>query len=950
MDRLGIGPAFALHPEEAARALPASVTGPWRPALEAAAGCAPYLGRLAQRRGASAALAAAAGPEPVFEGAMEAARAAAGAPYEEAMAVLRAAKADVHLACALGDLSGDWDLARVTGALSGFAEEACRAALGAALAELYRQHGLPGPPGVLVGFIVLAMGKLGAGELNYSSDIDLTLFLDPDALPEAFVAGPGGGDPKRAGLRLAPLFVRALEAVTPEGYVFRTDLRLRPDPASMPVVVTRAAAETYYQSVGQNWERAAFIKACPVAGDLEAGADFLRGLEPFIWRRHLDYAAIADIQAIKRQILAVHKGGDLEERAPDVKLGRGGIRDIELFVQTQQLILGGRDASLRAPDTIGALEALTRAGHLPRAARDDLARAYAFLRGVEHRIQMLQDQQTHRVPADPDMRARVAALCGLSLAAFDAALAAARARVVAIDRGLFRTAPSLADPAGSLVFTGVEDDPGTLETLARLGFERPEAAGAIVRGWHHGRLRAMRSERAREILTALTPALLRAMAESGEPDTALMRFDEFLAGLPAGVQVLSLLQARPGLLRTIADAFGLGPRLARALARRPALMDAVLDTRFAAPLRNDAPGARAALLEERAAGLGFEAAMNAARRFHREEALRVGLQVLQGRASAQEAGLAHADLAEACVGVLTRAALAEMERRHGGAPGPFAVLALGSFGAAELNEGSDLDMVFVYDAPDGPRAEGSLPPGDYFARLAQRLISALSAPTEEGLLYAVDMRLRPSGAKGPVAVRLSTFARYYHEEAWIWEMQTLTRLRPVAGDRAFGAKVMAAAREALTAAKVAEAAKREAAAMRARLDRDRPSAGLWDLKRNPGGLVDIEFIVQALTLSAPGRARIEANTGAALSALRESGLLASEEEAALRAAWVLQSDLIQVLRACQEEPFAAPSASTRLKMLLARTGGAEDFAALEHTLARTQTGVRALMDALIGAG
>lgn len=925
--------------DDALGALPAS---PWRVGLRAAAGGAPYLARLCQRYPEIVARLNAEGPEAVCAGALAQARAAAALSFDDAMTAMRIAKAATHLACAVADLAGAWSLAQVTGALTALADAACETALALAARALVERGDVVAPPdrtaGPLPGLIMLAMGKQGGHELNYSSDIDVTLFFDADRLPVA-----PDREPKVVAQRLAPLLARALEETTADGYVFRTDFRLRPDPASTPVLVSTAAAEGYYQSVGQNWERAAFIKARPCAGDIGAGEAFLASIAPFIWRRHLDFAAIADIHSIKRQILAAHKGGDLDEAAPDVKLGRGGIRDIELFVQTQQLILGGRDPNLRARDTISALAALCDVGVIDASARDDLVECYQFLRAVEHRIQMLQDEQTHRVPVAPEMRARLAALCGFDdVAAFDEALRRRRARVAEIDAFLFGSHDTLADPLGSLIFTGVDDDPETLKTLSALGFAHPERVAGAVRGWHHGRIRATRTERAREILTALMPKLLRAIAESGEPDTAFARFDDFLASLPAGVQVLSLLAARPVLLGALADAFGLAPKISAALARRPALIDAFLDPRFGRDISDDEPGEREAFLRLRTGAAAFEPALNIARRFHAEETLRIGLQVLEGRASAAQAGHAHADLAEACVRVLSDAAMKETERVYGRQPGAFAVLALGKFGGKEMAEGSDLDIMIVYRVPDGAS-------GEFYARFAQRVISALSAPTEEGMLYDVDLQLRPSGSAGPIAVRLSSFEHYYKEEAWTWELQALTRARPVAGDESLAARAMAAARSALLLSRDSAKLLADVADMRARMDRERPGKGVWDLKLSPGGMVDVEFAAQALQLKAgaAGRDLVHANTAAAFTALAEAEMLARADCGAFTEAWLLYSNLAQVLRICVNEPFAPDAWSDRLKALLANTAGEAGFAQLEARLGAVQADIRARFSAIL---
>jgi glutamate-ammonia-ligase adenylyltransferase len=925
-----------------------SVLG-WAEALALAQAHAPYLAGLAERDAHVAEAILARGAPAVVTEAIAAAAVREDSGFDETMQRLRIAKRQAHLAIAVADLAGAWPLEEVTGALSALADASVQSALYAAVRVAQqrgemRSDGVIDPADPAPGLILIAMGKHGAGELNYSSDIDFSVFYDGARLPAA------GDEPRRLAVRLAQLMVRALEEVTVDGYVFRTDLRLRPDPASTPIAVSLAAAEHYYQSVGQNWERAAFIKARPCAGDIAAGDAFLAMLRPYIWRRNLDYAAIADVHSIKRQILARHNRSDIDSGAFDVKLGRGGIRDIELFAQTQQLILGGRDPSLRVRGTCDALAALVAAGRVEPEAEATLARAYRLYRSVEHRIQMLADAQTHTVPADAEGRARLAGLMRLAdWPALDAVLLEARRAVAAIDAKLFSEEDSLADPLGSLVFTGVEDDPETVHTLHSMGFADPHRVSATVRGWHHGRIRATRAERAREILTAIMPRLLRAIAQSGDPDTAFARFDDFLGGLPSGVQVLALFQAHPRLLTDLADALGLAPLLANELARRPALLDAMVDPAFARPVTTGEPGRRRAALQRLIAECdGFEAAINAARRFHREEALRIAMQILQRRASAAAAGEAHADLAQACVDVLSDVAAAETARLHGAAPGAFAVVALGKFGGRELSARSDLDMMLVYDAPEGAESGGSRPlaAGEYYAKLAQRLISALSAPTEEGLLYDVDMQLRPSGSKGPVAVRLSGFAHYYLHEAWTWELMALTRARVVAGDDALAQRIAETIGEVLDAPRDSQRLRADARDMRARMDRERPPQGLWDLKLAPGGLVDIEFIAQTLAIAeAPSAAR--PGTHAALGALADAGALSSADADQLGAALTLYADLQQVLRVCVADAFDPAAAPMRLRTLLAEVAGAPDFAALEQRLAQAQAEVRAAFDRLL---
>jgi glutamate-ammonia-ligase adenylyltransferase len=919
----------------------------WRDAAAAAVAHAPYLARLIDRRSDLCVDLDAAWPNRLVARAIqEAALIAADPPaIAEAMARLRRAKDALHLAAAIADLTRVWPLDRVTGAITEFADASLRAAVSVAVQEA-RLRGDLAEDASAAGFALIAMGKMGAHELNYSSDIDVSVFFDAEVLPVA-----QGREPRVVAVRMVAPLVRVLEAVTSDGYVFRADLRLRPDPGSTPVAVSMAAAETYYQTLGQNWERAAFIKARAAAGDVESGRQFLASLSPFIWRKHLDFAAVEDVYSIKRQILSVHKSAELGQPVFDVKLGRGGIRDVELFVQTQQLILGGRNRELRGQATLPMLAALAKSGAISAEAQVALSEAYVFFREVEHRIQMLEDAQTHTVPADPDVRARVAALAGFSeLSAFDAALVEHRRIVVEIDRQLFGGGKSLADPLGSLSFTGVDDNPDTLRTIEKLGFRESRVVSQTIRGWHHGRIRAMRSERARELLTRLTPRLLRALAGAGDADQSFARFRSFFESLSAGVQVLALLDARPALLNLLARLLAESPRLAEALARRPSLLDVVIDPKFGAPVRDDSAASHLAALASRCTLRdSFEAKLNAARRYRREEAFRIAVQVLEGDADASEATNAYADLAEACVRAMADAALAELERLHGPQPGAFAVFALGKFGGRELVEGSDLDLMLVYDAPDDAGAT-QLSAGEYYARLTQRLISALAAPTEEGALYEIDTKLRPSGSKGPVAVRLSSFARYFAEEAWTWELQALTRLRAVAGDEDLAARARAVAISTLAQPREAEKVRAEVAAMRARMARERPPQHQWALKLAPGGFVDIEFIAQALQLAQAHRAPevLAANTEQALANLAATGALSQGQSARLSSALALWRGLTLVLRVCVDGEPSADALPEAVRDRLAQVAGVADFEALEKRISSVQAAVRADFAEIVG--
>ena len=852
---------------------------------------------------------------------------------DDMRAPLRLLKAELHLLTALADLGGVWDLDQVTGALSRFADVASRAALSGVAEDLRRRGRLltaaDDSCGPIPGLFGLAMGKHGAFELNYSSDIDLSLFFDPERLSPVLAEGI-----EAQGLmnRVAQGVASLLSERSAEGYVFRVDLRLRPDPSSTPPVVAVPMALDYYEGVGQNWERAAFIKARAICGDFGAASDFLKALDPFVWRRSLDYQAVLDIQSIKRQI-HVHKTGEgLEAAGANLKLGRGGIREIEFYAQTQQLILGGRDASLRSPRTVDALAALVRQGHLPADVAQEMTAAYVALRGLEHRVQMLEDEQTHILPADPVRRAAVAALAGEGdLAAFDSGVETVLVGVNRHYGELFEGGEELSSPFGSLVFTGVENDPETLATLERMGFSEPAAVADTIRSWHHGRIPATRSVRGRELFTRLAPQLLTALARTGAADAAFRRFSVFFKGLAAGVQVQALFLNQPELFERIVGVMAFAPRLARTLGRYPAALDSMLDARFETELGVNT-GLFDQMDEEAKAAGDFEGAMNAVRRLHREQAFRIGMQTLSGRVGPEAAGKGFTNLADAVMRTLSASALTETERLGGSMAGAVAVIALGKAGSGEMTAGSDLDLMTVYDAPpEGVSAGKGWSADTFYVRFTQRLISALSAHTAEGGLYEVDMRLRPSGSKGPVSVPLSGFNAYYADDAATWEFMALTRARVAwTSDPAFGVKVTEAIEGALRRPRPGVKVAADVRAMRDLMDRERRPAGFWDLKLVSGGLVDAEFVGQFRQLQSAGKG----------GPLTVSTLGQLAHDAPLRETWALHQALAQLL-ACAFDDKGDPEAeSDTFRARLAEAAGERDFPALRRRLERVRKTAR----------
>jgi glutamate-ammonia-ligase adenylyltransferase len=931
------------------RLIEAAGAGDWRPRLDAAwpalrpvFAASPYLASLAVRSPDRLRRTLSLPADQHLERLLTAASAPT-ADLEHASATLRQLKADLHLLTALADLGGVWDLDQVTRALSRFADVAVQAALAAvALAEQAKGRlQAPDNPerGPIPGFFCLALGKHGAFELNYSSDIDISIFYDPERLPTG-----AGVDPQTQAVRLTKALASLLQDRTAEGYVFRVDLRLRPDPSSTPPAMPVEAALIYYESAGQNWERAAMIKARACAGDLLQAAAFLEDLRPFVWRRALDYEAIADIHAIKRQI-HVHKVDErLSAPGHNLKLGAGGIREIEFFAQTQQLILGGRASSLRAARTVDALQALADAGHTPPEVAQELIAAYRDLRRLEHRVQMIADEQSHTLPEADDRRRPIAALAGFkTLAAFDRTAAAMFHLVNRRYGELFAEDEPLSSRFGSLVFTGVEDDPETLATLARMGFSQPAQVSATIRAWHHGRIAATRTERGRELFTRLAPRLLEAAHATGAPDAAFNRFEAFFARLPSGVQVQSLFLAKASLFELVVQVMAFAPELASAMARQPGTLDAMLDSSFFAPI--EAKAVAQALNQAVDAADGFEAAMGAARRAHREQAFRIGVQVMSGAANAEQAGRAFAALADACIRALAPRALAETERVGGAFPGQVAVVALGKTGSREMTASSDLDLMTLYlsDAPDSVSADKGWEAEAFYARFTQRLITALSAPTGDGGLYTVDLQLRPSGRAGPVAVSLAAFETYYAGEAETWEAMALSRGRAVwASAPGFGGRAEAAIDRALRRPRNAVAAAKDVRDMRALMLKERPPVHRWDLKLSPGGLVDIEFAAQFLQLrhGADG-GPLYASTGRALAAMRDRALADRDALDALIEAWRLQQDLSQVLKLALGDGVDPTGEPEPLRALLARAGRAKDFAELERTLVRAKKSAHA---------
>ena len=927
--------------------------------LESVFGNSPFLARCLLREPEFGRLLATSDPESLFTTLIGELHPKALIPLEEAtfMQTLRVARRRVALLIALADISGLWSMQQSTWSLSRFADWAVQGVVAYLLAGAGKRGELeladPDDPAKDSGFFVLALGKMGAQELNYSSDIDLMLLYD-----QAKVRYVGKRSAQECFVRLARNLIRLMQDATPDGYVCRVDLRLRPDPGSTPLVMSALAAETYYEGMGQNWERAAMIKARVCAGDEEAGHRFRRQLRPFIWRKHLDFYAIQDIHSIKRQIHAVKGYRSIAVAGHNIKLGRGGIREIEFFVQTQQLIWGGRNPDLRKRATLDALEALVAFGKTRREVADDLAAAYEYLRHVEHRLQMVEDQQTQTLPEGGPALEQLAKFCGhADLNDFEVTLLGHMAKVEDHYAELFEEAPDLGGPS-NLVFTGTEDDPGTVSSLQQMGFADGAAVSAIIRTLHHGRYRATRSARARELLTELMPRLLRALAATIDPDMAVRRFDAFLQALPAGVEIFSLLYANPALLDLVAEIMGSTPLLAESLSRRPALLEAVLASGFFEVLPSKADLA-ADLAHEFEQVETFEDALDIARRWTKDRQFQIGVRLLRGSTDGVAGGESLSDVADVVLSGMFPLVEAEFARQHGKLPGRgLAVVALGKLGSREMTVTSDLDLVFVYDIPadveqwDTILSDGAKPlaPIQYYARLAQRFINAISAMTGEGGLFEVDMRLRPSGASGPIASGLQPFEKYQLESAWTWEHMALTRARVICGDAGLAADTEAMVRRLLTAPRDAAKLTADVLDMRARMLQQHRGDQMWDLKHARGGQVDIDFIAQYLQLrhGHDHPAVLARDATAVFANARHLRLIeprAAEDLIESARFWRQLQQTIRLLVGSKIDEAALGETTRRH---LANSAGADSFPALKAMVETRAATVYALFQELIG--
>jgi [glutamine synthetase] adenylyltransferase / [glutamine synthetase]-adenylyl-L-tyrosine phosphorylase len=774
----------------------------------------------------------------------------AGNSANDVSVALRRERLALALTLAIGDLAGAFPLLKVTGELSAFADRA----MDAAITEAIRRHAPEAEPG---GFLALALGKHGAGELNYSSDIDPILLFDPQQLPRR-----SSEDAGEAAQRIARRVVETLTAMTEEGYVFRVDLRLRPASEVSPLAISIGAALTHYESEALTWERAAFIRARACAGDLAAGEEFLAAIRPFVWRKSLDFGAIQEIGRLTEQIRESSADAPVAGTGFDIKRGRGGIREIEFYAQTHQLIHGGRNPSLRVRGTRASLDALANAGIIAASDAQMLGQSYDRLRTIEHRLQMVSDRQTHQLPEDPDALDAVAKLDGLEngdvlvaeLSAITDAVGAAYDKLIGLNTDT------------EAVTVQASSGDALLAEITRLGFSQPDRLAKRIEGWRSGKLRALRSDAAHAAYATIQTQLLTALAAAPDRDRAIVRWEQMLTNLPSAVNLFRLFEARPGLLQLLVRILSLVPPLADELTRRADLLDPLIDASAFASANDIA--ALANQMREGEAGEDYQAILDRVRRKVGELRFLLGVQLIEGTSDPLDVSSALSAIAETAISVLADATIAEFRLQHGVIAGSeLVILGLGRLGGGALTHASDLDLVYVFTGEfdsesDGPRP---LAASAYYNRLCQRITAALSVPTAEGALYQVDTRLRPSGAQGPIAVSFTSFTQYQREEAWTWEHMALCRARVLYGSDKAEALVASFIKELLSAPRDLSKLRTDVLEMRGDISQHKPPSGQLDVKLARGGLVDLEFLVHYQQLR-HGTA-LEPSLGGALAAL-----------------------------------------------------------------------------------
>ena len=850
------------------------------------------------------------------------------------MRLLRVGRNRVALIAAVYDCFGIWDVMRCARLLSDLADHAVRLTVLHLLAQSVAQGDLAPSEDGRWGYFVLAMGKQGAQELNYSSDIDLIAIYDSERVPYQ-----GAKTARDHFSRLTHAMVSILESRNADGYVFRTDLRLRPDAASTPAAITADFALDYYRERGRTWERAAFIKARPVAGDLEAGRQFLERLAPFVWDEALDFRSVEDMRSMSEQIHDFHGHGEVRLAGQNVKLGRGGIREIEFFVHMHQLAHGGRNRRLRSAGVLSMLDILEREYHLmPEEART-LRSAYALLRRLEHRLQMVNDNQTQTLPESDDGLEHIAAFMNLaSKEELAALLGGVFGDVHALYRARFNV-PERQREVAEAILAGRQGAADAVSAMEAAGFAKPEPAVEILRGWLAGRHASTASEAVRASLAEVLEDIVEALGKTPDPDRALARLDAFLSRLPGDLPLFPMLRANTWLANLIAVVMGVAPRMADLLDANPHLLQAALDPSFFLPMPG--PSALAAELLERLGQDGsFRERVDRAAAWADDRQFQVGVQTLQNLISLDEASASRSHIARAVTEVLYREVAGDL-RRHRGEPAGrgCAIVALGDFGAEEMTFGSPLQLLFVADI-DGTAGGGPVEAARRFhGRAARRLGAALRRRTRAGALYETDLSLMPLSTLEAAAASATDLPLERHGlDGDSVSLATLSRAAVIGGDSEAMVDAEAAIQDILSARRDAVRLGATMAAMRKRRLAEIEAEDPFDLRNVAGGLRDLEIMARHLQWTYAHRSPgvLAGGVAAAFEALAGADVVTADEGQSLAGAVRLQRGVEAFLRLTWSHDAPVRDAPDTLKARLADALACDGFDALEGRLRDAQ--------------
>ena len=863
------------------------------------------------------------------------------------MTFLRRRRSRLAVVAAVYDCFGICGVMECAELLSDMADHAVRLTVSHLLLDRVERGDLELPEGNRWGYFVLAMGKHGSRELNYSSDIDLIALYDPES-----VRYTGGSTPSDCFVRVTQDLARILQSRTGDGYVFRTDLRLRPDPSSTPVAITVDFAMAYYARFGRTWERTALIKARPVAADVAAGAAFLERLSPFIWDEGLDFTSVEDIRSMSQQIHDFHGHGAIGAAGHDVKLGRGGIREIEFFVHMHQLAYGGRNRRLRGPRLLAMLEILDREHHIMPREAANLRDTYLLLRRVEHRLQMVNDAQTQKLPESDEGLEHIAAFMGLdSREELVRRIEHATQEVHDLYRTRFNVPESEQDITAAIL-VGSDENPHAVAKIEAAGFARAQAAIEIFRGWAEGRHASTGSQRARTIIREILHEIIDALGKTPDPDRALARMDQFLETLPQDISFFSMLRANTWLLNLVAVVMGSAPRMADILGDHPRLLQAVLAPSFFLPIPSKSSLAEE--LDER-----LEGERDAERRIRQvadwsgDRRFQVGVQSLQNLVTVDEASVSLSHVADVVIEMLFRDVMAALREHHGTPAGGCAVVAMGKLGAEEMTFESDLNLLLVADVGDDHETTPGPQPIEarrFYSSAAERLIAALQNRSKAGTLYAVDLRRRPSAESAPPVTTLGAFRDHHASAGWTWEHLSLTRARIVCGDPATTEAVAAEIRGILTRSRDSGRLLGDIARMRDRMATEHPSEDPFEVKYVRGGLMDLELIAQYLQLL-HGQEYPEVlakGTAACFEALGAAGVIPEQQARLLAEAVRMQRAMQAILRLTWTQGVPVHEAPAPLRRKLAAAVECHDFAQLEAKLRGAQEAAFAVFQGRIG--